>query len=93
MFIVSVDAKGDFISEASNHALEKTFNLKPNQMDGLKIKDIFDETTYKLISDRYKECIALNKPITHDEGVIIDDTGERFWKTTLLEYLVSQENL
>ena len=60
-------------------------------MDGLKIKDIFDETTYKLISDRYKECIALNKPITYDEDAIIDDTGKRFWKTKI-RYIMRQTN-
>ncbi len=91
MFIVSIDSDGDFISEATNSSLEKTFNLKPNQVDGFKIKDTLDEVTYKLVSDRYRECIALNKPITYDESAIIDETGKRFWNTTILP-VVDEDN-
>lgn len=84
MFIVSIDSDGDFVSEASNAALEKTFKLKKHQMNGLKLKDILDVTTFTTISDAYNKCIALNKPITYNESAIIDGTGERFWNTTIL---------
>lgn len=84
MFIVSLDKNGDFVSESSNRAQEKTFSLSPNQLDGVRLKDIFDAKTYKLISDRYNQCISLNKPISYEESATIDDIGERYWNTTIL---------
>lgn len=84
MFIVAIDSDGDFVSEASNVAMEKTFNLTPHQIDGLKLKEVLDETTFKIVTDAYKKCIALNKPVTYNESAIIDETGERFWNTTIL---------
>lgn len=84
MFIVRLDENGDFISESTNRSQEKTFGLSPNQLDGVRLKDILDEKTYQLIADRYKQCISLNKPITYDECVTIDDSGERYWNTTIL---------
>ena len=84
MFIVAIDSDGDFVTEACNTALEKTFHLEKHQMDGIKLKDIFDDAAFKMISDNYTKCIALNKPITYNESAIIDHTGERFWNTTIL---------
>lgn len=91
MFIVAIDSDGDFVSEASNAAMEKTFNLTPHQIDGLKLKEVLDETTFKIVTDAYKKCIALNKPVTYNESAIIDETGERFWNTTILP-VVDEEN-
>ncbi len=84
MFIVAIDSDGDFVTEACNTALEKTFHLEKHQMNGKKLKDIFDDVTFKMIFDNYTKCIALNKPITYNESAIIDHTGERFWNTTIL---------
>ena len=83
MFIVSIDDDGEFVSEATNAAQGKTFNLKAHQLDGLKLKEICDEATYKTVADRYNQCIKLNKPITYDESVFINGS-ERFWNTTIL---------
>lgn len=84
MFIVSLNSDGDFISEASNNALEKTFGLKKSQIDGLKLEEILDKDTFKSVTDRYKECIKLNKPITYNESAYLDGVNESFWKTTIL---------
>ncbi len=84
MFIVRLNADGEFISEASNRSLEQTFGLEMNQIDGLNLKDILDEATFETVSSRYEECIRLRKPITYDESVIIDGENERFWNTTIL---------
>lgn len=81
MFVVSIDSDGDFVNEASNNALKKTFNF---QTDGAKLKDILDAKTFKTISDTYNKCIVLNKPITYNESAVIDNTGERYWNTTIL---------
>lgn len=84
MFVVSIDDDGDFVSEASNAALMKTFNLKHHQVDGVKLKNILDENTFKTISAAYTKCLMLHKPITYDESATIGNTGERFWSTTIL---------
>jgi len=84
MFIVIMTPEGEFISEASNRAQEKTFHLEPHQLDGMNIKDLLDEVTYKSITTRYKECIKLNAPITYEESATIDDSGVRYYSTTIL---------
>ncbi|QOP41407.1 sensor domain-containing diguanylate cyclase [Sulfurimonas marina] len=84
LFIVRRDTNGEYISEKSNRSLEQTFHLLPNQMDGIALKEILDETTYKKIIDRYDECIKKNKPVTYEEKHLIDESGERFWITTIL---------
>lgn len=83
MFIVSMDSNGDFISESCNTAQEKTFNLEPNQLNSVNLKDLFDESTYKTIADRYTQCIKLKKSLTYDESAVLG-TEERFWNTTIL---------
>lgn len=83
MFIVRLNEEGDFISESCNRSLEKTFHLEPHQVDGVSLRDILDIKAYKLISKRYKECISLNKPITYNESVILDN-HKRYFNTTIL---------
>ncbi len=83
MFIVNLNKNGDFISESTNPSLEKTFGLKPNEVDGKRLQDILDEDTYNLVCRRYHECIDQNSPITYEENIILQDK-ERFWNTTIL---------
>ena len=92
MFIVSIDEDGEFISEASNSSLEKTFNLEVNQLDGLRLRDLLDQDTYKIVTDRYKQCIKLNKPITYNESIVLDGANERFWSTTILSVIDKENN-
>ncbi|MEA3354494.1 MAG: PAS domain-containing sensor histidine kinase [Campylobacterota bacterium] len=84
MFIVSLDDYGNFINESCNRSQEKTFNLTPGQVDGVKLKDILDEEIYRSLADKYNQCISLNKAVTYEESVIVDDTGERYFTTTIL---------
>ena len=92
MFIVSIDDDGDFINEACNEAIEKALKVKKDQLNGIKLKSILDESVYKNISSRYKQCIALNKPINYDESAILDDVGERFFNTTILPVVDKEQN-
>ncbi|WP_304546409.1 sensor domain-containing diguanylate cyclase [Sulfurimonas microaerophilic] len=93
LFIVRRDADGKYISEKYNPSLETLFNLIPNQIDGKALQDFLDETTYKKIAERYGECIEKNKPITYEEKHIIDDSGERFWITTILPIIDTQNEI
>ncbi|MDF1883932.1 GGDEF domain-containing protein [Sulfurimonas sp. SAG-AH-194-C21] len=93
MFIVSLDNNGDFISESSNKSLEKTFGLRENQLDGQKLKDLLDEETFTTITNRYKECLQRNRPISYDESAILDGIHERFWSTTILPVIDKKSNI
>lgn len=90
MFIVALDAHGDFIAEASNASLEKTFNLESNKMNGIRLKDMLDDKTYKTVTSRYKKCMELNKPISYEESAVLDNE-ERFWNTTILPVINKQD--
>ncbi|MDF1877579.1 GGDEF domain-containing protein [Sulfurimonas sp. SAG-AH-194-L11] len=93
MFIVSLDNNGDFISESSNRSLEKTFGLRENQLDGQKLQELLDEKTFKTVTNRYKECLKRNRPITYDESAILDGIHERFWSTTILPVIDKKSNI
>lgn len=93
LFIVRRNKNGQYISEKSNQSLEQTFHLLPNQMDGMALKELLDDTTYKKIISRYDECIEKNKPVTYEEKHIIDDSGERFWTTTILPIMDKESGI
>lgn len=84
MFIVRQDENGDFINESCNRSQEKIFGFTPNQVNGVNLKELLEEDVYTLISNRYNQCISLNKPITYQEAIILDESGERYFNTTIL---------
>jgi diguanylate cyclase (GGDEF)-like protein/PAS domain S-box-containing protein len=84
MFIVRREPSGEYVSEKCNSSMELTFNMSPGQLEGVALKDVLDQDTYKSIADRYDECIESNKPISYEESQTIDESGERFWITTIV---------
>lgn len=91
MFIVKIDENGDFINESCNSSLEKTFNSSPGSLDGIRIKDVLDQKSYSLIAEKYNQCISLMQAITYDEKVVLDDSGERYFNTTILPIIENDE--
>ena len=84
MFIVRIEDDNTYIIEASNRAQEQTFGLKPNQLNGYKLKDIMDSKTFQSIEERYTQCVKSNQEITYEESALLDGENERFWTTTIL---------
>lgn len=91
MFIARRDKDGVFFSEKTNHALKKMFNLSEEQIDGVSLKNLFDEKSYNKIAKKYEKCIEENRPLSYEEIHILDDTGTRYWNTTILP-IVDKEN-
>lgn len=84
LFIVKHVSNGVYIIEKSNRSLEQTFHLEPGQFDGLPLESVLDKETHRKIASRYDECIEKGIPMTYEEVHTIDDSGERFWITTIL---------
>lgn len=84
MFIIKYTEDGEFITEKTNDALKRSFNLKKEEVDGVPLRNVLDESTYEKITSRYKTCMVLKKPISYEEKHIINYTGERYWHTTIL---------
>lgn len=84
LFIVRRDENGEYINEKCNRSLELTFNLAPGQINSVYLRDLLDVESYKLVRSRYDRCLETNKPINYEEKHTIDESGERFWNTTIL---------
>lgn len=84
MFIIAIDNDGDFVTEAVNPSQAKTFSIKSEQICGTKLKVILGEKLSKSIFSRYRLCIKKNKTINYEESALIDETGLRYWNTTIL---------
>jgi len=84
MFIIKRTNDGEFITEKTNSSLKEIFNFDEEQIDGVSLKEVLDEHTYNSLSSRYNRCIELGQPISYEEKYSINETGERFWNTTIL---------
>jgi PAS domain S-box-containing protein len=84
MFIVKLDMDGKYVIEKVNPSQETTLNVPSGTLNGRHVKDVFAEESYERIIKRYDECITKNAPTTYEEKHIIDESGERFWITTIL---------
>lgn len=83
MFVVRLDDNGDFINESCNSAQAKSFNSSVEELEGIHLKEVLDESCYLSISIRYNQCLSLNRAISYDENAVID--GElRYFNTTIL---------
>lgn len=93
LFIVKRDADGEYINEKCNRSLELTFHFRPNQTDGVALRDLLDETMYQKVASRYDECIEKNKPVTYEENHYFGTSGDRFWITTILPVKDTQHGI
>jgi C4-dicarboxylate-specific signal transduction histidine kinase len=93
LFIVRREGDGEYISEKCNPSISNTFNLEPEQLDGISLKDILDIDMYKSISSKYDECIRKNAPITYEEMHTVDSMQERCWATTVLPVIDEESNV
>lgn len=85
LFVVLKTAAGDFITERSNPSLIKLFHLKPEEASGCSLKELLPSEAYKVIANRYNECLQKNLPITYEESHVIDESGlMRYWSTMIL---------
>lgn len=84
MFIVAKNQDDEFIIESVNRAQEKTFHLEKGQVNGKKLLNLLDEKSANSIIARYNHCIEENQAMTYEEQVTIDDTGLRYWLTTII---------
>ena len=93
MFIIRQNKDGDFIIEKTNNAQKINFNLVDQQIDGVSVKKFLDATTYKNITEKYKLCIKVKKPITYEEKLIIDNKSARYWQTTIIPIIEKESNI
>jgi diguanylate cyclase (GGDEF)-like protein/PAS domain S-box-containing protein len=91
MFIVRREVSGEYINEKSNPSLERTFNVTQGQVDEVSLKVLLDDDMYNKVASYYDECIDRNTPITYEEKHMLDDSGYRYWITTILP-VVCKEN-
>ena len=83
-FIVRRETNGEYISEKCNRSLESTFHLLPNQLDEKALSEVLDAPMLTKITDHYDECILKQQPLNYEEHYVIDESGERFWNTTIV---------
>ena len=90
MFIIRKD--GDkYISERINNALKKTFNFFDNQVIEVPLIELLDKKIYKKVISKYNKCISSNEIMSYEEAHIVDDTGLRYWETTIIP-IIDEEN-
>jgi diguanylate cyclase (GGDEF)-like protein/PAS domain S-box-containing protein len=83
MFVVRREPGGEYIIEKSNPSQIRTFSLEQIEIDGVSLKGLLDKETYERVAGNYDKCIDQNTPLTYEEKHIIDESGERFWITTI----------
>ncbi len=87
LFVVLKSPEGDYITEASNPALVKLFNLTPEQASGAKLKELLPAEIYQQVAARYDACFDQNKALNYDESYDFGNTGEmQYWRTMLLPF-------
>jgi len=84
MFVVAVNNNEEFVLESINDSLKQLMNLGNGDFAGQKISEMMNEEVYETVSNRYKQCIELNKPISYEESIELDNDIKRHWSTTIL---------
>lgn len=91
LFIVLKTVDGDFITERTNPALVKLFNMTPEQASGSSLKRLLPAEAFQKIAQRYNECLQKNAPVHYEECHVLDDSGgARYWETMLLPIIDEQ---
>lgn len=91
LFVVLKDAHGDFITDGTNPALAKTFNIPEPFLKNYPLKKILPNEMYQSVCSRYQACLDSGESITYEESFIIDESGQpRYWQTRILPVVDSK---
>lgn len=91
LFIVLKTEDGDFITERTNPALVKLFQLTPEQASGASLKAFLPAEAFQKIAQRYNDCLQNNAAVHYEESHVLDDSGGvRYWETMLLPIIDEQ---
>jgi len=88
LFVVLKDANGDYMAERSNPALTQRtqqIQLAEGAISNTYLQDILPTESYKLIKQRYDQCLSTGKPVTYEEEHELHEPGDiTYWSTMIL---------
>lgn len=82
VFVLDVEADGEFRFVAINVALERLSGLRNEDLAGRRVDECLEAGTAEQVVANYARCVALGETLEYEERLWLP-AGETWWRTTL----------